>query len=615
MANRFLRPPATPGVSFTQQIDVDSLPLEINNAAFNLGISPIDLAKAISYETAGTFDKAKKGPVTKWGRHEGLIQWGQPQQRQYGVDVNGPSDEQMVAVQQYLRDAGVKPGMGLPDIYSAINAGQVGRYNASDRPGKTVRTHVAAMDSHEPGAAMLLGQGTKENRFLKKPAAPVAAETPGGGFLDNMGRDASEVASAAVNAWTQDPRGAAAETADYLLNPITYLKSVKESVGNLWEGGTDRAYEKPVTTLLDAVNVLPPTANIAVKAANVPGKAIAKTGKYVVGETSGAGPMALEEAYRAGRLGGTQGQKFREGMRGKLDPDEPVDVARGALGELKEDRKAAYLASKGGPGGWARSNVRLSWGPVEAAYNAGMGIKRFRGKDLKPSVAAARGKVRAALDEWRNDPASWSVEGFDALKQRLQDIQQNLDPSTEGAARAMIGNVTSEIKKQIKNADPKYAKAMKMYEEASRTIDEIQRSLSLNDKATYDTALRKLQSILRNNAFTNWGGRAKLAKLLEQKAPELMPMLSGQALNAFMPRGLGKLIGAGGVGAAGLSSGAALLANPSAWLPVAAAMGAASPRILGEITHGLGRARGVIDRYGGAFPSMAAELFRIGQEQ
>lgn len=107
----------------------------IKQAAEALGISPIDLATAISYETGGTFDPVKAGPTTKWGRHRGLIQFGEPQAQKYGVDWNNPIDSQLGpngAVVKYLRDAGVRPGMGLLDIYSAINAGSVGRYNASD---------------------------------------------------------------------------------------------------------------------------------------------------------------------------------------------------------------------------------------------------------------------------------------------------------------------------------------------------------------------------------------------------------------------------------------------------------------------------------------------------
>ncbi|MEO1102825.1 MAG: hypothetical protein AAFW98_03675, partial [Pseudomonadota bacterium] len=51
----------------------------IRTAAKELGVDPVDLGTAISYETAGTFNPTIKGPTTKWGRHKGLIQWGEPQ--------------------------------------------------------------------------------------------------------------------------------------------------------------------------------------------------------------------------------------------------------------------------------------------------------------------------------------------------------------------------------------------------------------------------------------------------------------------------------------------------------------------------------------------------------
>ncbi len=103
--------------------------------AQSLGVDPVDLATAISYETAGTFDPKKRGPTTQWGQHRGLIQFGEPQAKKYGVNWDDPVGSQLGpdgAIAKYLREAGVKPGMGLLDIYSAINAGGVGRYNRSD---------------------------------------------------------------------------------------------------------------------------------------------------------------------------------------------------------------------------------------------------------------------------------------------------------------------------------------------------------------------------------------------------------------------------------------------------------------------------------------------------
>ena len=140
----------------TGGIDSDA----IARGARELGIDPVDLATAISYETAGTFDPDKRGPTTKWGQHQGLIQFGEPQRAKYGVRPGMSMAEQMPAVVAYLRDAGVQPGMGMLDVYSAINAGQVGRYNASDAaaggmPGTVADKVNMQMGDHRRKAMLL----------------------------------------------------------------------------------------------------------------------------------------------------------------------------------------------------------------------------------------------------------------------------------------------------------------------------------------------------------------------------------------------------------------------------------------------------------------------------
>ena len=100
----------------------------IREAADALGIDPVDLATVISYETGGTFDPTQAGPTTKWGQHRGLIQFGEPQAREYGVDWDDPMGSQLGAegaIVNYMRKAGVRPGMGILDVYSAVNAGSV----------------------------------------------------------------------------------------------------------------------------------------------------------------------------------------------------------------------------------------------------------------------------------------------------------------------------------------------------------------------------------------------------------------------------------------------------------------------------------------------------------
>lgn len=156
-----------------------ALPDAIRQTAKQIGVSPVDLATAISYETGGTFDAWKRGPTTKWGEHRGYIQWGEPQRQQYGVTRESTPEQQMTAVGQYLQDRGVRPGMGLLDLYSAINAGRVGHYGASDEkaggaPGN-VADKVATMGPHRTRALRLLGDQEEDL------PAPRSRETGGEG--------------------------------------------------------------------------------------------------------------------------------------------------------------------------------------------------------------------------------------------------------------------------------------------------------------------------------------------------------------------------------------------------------------------------------------------------
>lgn len=165
----------------------------IKETAAALGIDPVHLATAISYETAGTFDPAKAGPTTKWGQHRGLIQFGEPQAQKYGVDWNNPVSSQLgagKAIARYLQDAGVKPGMKLMDIYSAINAGRVGRYGASDAaaggaPGTVADKVNGQMAGHYQKALALLddNQGVQivpagETPQIVPASAPPPAAAP-----------------------------------------------------------------------------------------------------------------------------------------------------------------------------------------------------------------------------------------------------------------------------------------------------------------------------------------------------------------------------------------------------------------------------------------------------
>lgn len=191
-------------------------------SARELGVHPSDVLTAISYETAGTLDPWKKGPTTQWGEHRGLYQWGEPQRQKYGVTPDMSIADQVAAGTRYLRDAGVKPGMGLLDIYSAINAGRVGRYGASDAnnggaPGTVADKVATQMIGHRLRANQLLGI-TGEGPAIA--AATATAPTARPVTVNGQPTMATPLAQSPLAAGTTGSAPAAAAGGNFDLGPL-----------------------------------------------------------------------------------------------------------------------------------------------------------------------------------------------------------------------------------------------------------------------------------------------------------------------------------------------------------------------------------------------------------
>ena len=131
-----------------------------------------------------------------------------------------------------------------------------------------------------------------------------------------------------------------------------------------------------------------------------------------------------------------------------------------------------------------------------------------------------------------------------------------------------------------------YARTMQAYTESSDLIREIELALSLGQRASADTAMRKLQSLTRNNVNTNYGQRVQLANELEQQGGrDIMTALAGQSMSSPIPRNLAGQ-------AAGLGTLASSITNP-ATLAAAPFM---SPRLMGEAAYGLGQFANAVEQ-------------------
>lgn len=306
---------------------------------------------------------------------------------------------------------------------------------------------------------------------------------------------------------------------------------------------------------------------------------------HAQGWTTGMGSAPFKTAMEAGREGGDAASAFRAHMTGAAPMEEAVSDARAALGQLRKERGDLYQKGMAGVGA---DKTILSWNDVDTALADMDRVAVYKGQSLSPSTEAIRNKITSTIDEWKNLQASefWTPEGFDALKKKVGDLRDATQFGTP--ERRVADQAYQAIRKTIVDQAPEYAGVMKGYEEASKQLQEIERTLSLKPGASIDTALRKLQSTLRNNVNTNYGKRTELANfLVSSGATNLLHKLAGQALSTWQPRGIARGVVAGAdlpaIGAALASGHIGAAAGAAASLPLM------SPRLMGEAAYGAGK--------------------------
>ena len=128
----------------TQRIGI--LPPEDRMAIFRgaqrLGLDPYEFGAILSLESGMNMDPNIVGGAG--GKYKGLIQFGLPEQQQYGISGPQTRAGQMPAVLQYYEDRGYKPGMGTARAYATILGGNPNvSLNARDSFGTSVNSALA----------------------------------------------------------------------------------------------------------------------------------------------------------------------------------------------------------------------------------------------------------------------------------------------------------------------------------------------------------------------------------------------------------------------------------------------------------------------------------------
>lgn len=303
-----------------------------------------------------------------------------------------------------------------------------------------------------------------------------------------------------------------------------------------------------------------PVAGAALKGA---GKAVGTVGSKILGKTTGAGDKAIEDAFKAGKAGNTT---FRNQMRNPDDIDEVVGKAMKSLDKIKQARNMAYDESITV---LRRDPTKLDIDPVirdvkRLISAEGGGSEYLVGDEAKKVLS----KTKDILNKFYKDKPRHNTAGFDDLKKAINDIK-----TTPGEnAERLKNEIANSIKHQIMKQNPSYKQVMDDYARDTANIDTLKQTFSLDKRANLETTLRKLQSVTRNNANTDYGYRAELLKKIDPTG-EIYDAVSSNALNSWSPRGLVS----SGVAGAGVAT-----LNP-------ALLSASSPRLVGESAYFLGK--------------------------
>jgi len=328
------------------------------------------------------------------------------------------------------------------------------------------------------------------------------------------------------------------------------------------------------------------------KIVSTPAGVIASVGKGTIGTTTGAGSEAIGQAIKAGETGN---KVFLDNLRKTSNMEDAVDIAKTGLDNMRKEKNTAY---RSGMYDISQDKSVLNFDDIDNAIANAKAKNYDFGEYKDVSAQDALSKVEKLVNAWKKkSPDAHTPEGLDFLKQKINnEILGKLDYQKDAFARNLVGDVYSELKSTIGKQAPAYSDVMKNYGEASDTINEIKRALSLNEKASADTSLKKLQSILRDDVSSSFGHRKDLAnQLIEHGAEDLMPALAGQSLSSWKPRGmLGNLETAGGLGYLALhpaALGSALMAAPFV-----------VPRAAGEMAYAYGKSKGAIKKAGQKVP-------------
>lgn len=261
---------------------------------------------------------------------------------------------------------------------------------------------------------------------------------------------------------------------------------------------------------------------------SAPLKMAGKLGKQIIGNiTTGVGAETIQRAFN-------RKPDFIRALKGEIDMDDLLRSSEGALQGMKADRAADYIDRLSR---LERSRAVANIEPIKRRMSRRL-KQNFRAKiapdgtlDLERSVFS-RG-VRSDVEEIYKLVNTWDDTtplGLDTLKRQLDDY---FAPSKN--SQALVTGLKHDVKNEIIRQVPEYAVMTRNYEKSSLLLKQIERSLSLKDRASAETTIRKITGALKEN---NEYRRQMLDKLQEFSTVDFQDAVAGINMQKVLPQGL-----------------------------------------------------------------------------
>lgn len=476
--------------------------------------------------------------------------------KQIGVTPDASPQQTPAAIPQQNQPAPQPKSLGqkILDVGTGVS-NFIGGKGIADEFGATIARAAnpkLAQNIDSPTVGQTVGSGLQVGSLLV--AAPEAATTFAAEKLAQLGlsKGLSKIGARAIGgAATGYPFDVGANLQNQSKNPLA---------------------PGAVTALGAGLPLVPPAVGLAARGAG-----------ESLGITTGTGYGVIKEALQSASAGGERAKAFTDALRGKIAPEDIVNESKNSLGQIIQSRMQNYQSQLEKIAGDATSH---DVSPIHDALLTN--LQKFKVKpgqdgalDFSQSAIRfdrkAQSEVQTIYDEMRKfgtRPGDRTAVGLDSLKRAFGDLYSD-SSNVRAFTTSMYNSANDVLKKNV----PGYEKMSKDYAESTGVIKDIQKGLSLGNRAGTDQAFRKLTTALRtNNEF-----RKELIDELDKASGGfLSSKIAGQQLSEALPRGLARQIE--GFGALGT----VLAGGVPAFLGLAKVAALASPRIVGELVNALG---------------------------